>query len=56
MSSGYHRTSSGIVKEHNAPWLLCFHMPCVNMLTSQKAMLGKKKPTLQIKVRGVLNG
>lgn len=53
MSSGHHWTSSGIVKGHDAPWLLCFHMPCVNMLTSHKAMLERKRQsTSQIKARG----
>lgn len=26
MSSGYHPTSSGVVKGHSAPWLLCFYI------------------------------
>lgn len=41
MSLGYHLTSSGVVKGHSAPWLLCFYISCVNMLTSQKAALEK---------------
>lgn len=47
MSSGYHPTSSGVVKGHSAPWLLCFYTPCVNMLTNQKSVknrLQKIKP------------
>lgn len=47
MSLGYHLTSSGVVKGHTAPWLLCFHVPCVNMLTNQKAAFEKIKHTTE---------
>ena len=41
MSLGYHPTSSGVVKGHSAPWLLCFYIPCVNILTGRKAAFEK---------------
>lgn len=56
MSSGYHRTSSGIVKGHSTPWLLCFHTAMCKHVDWSKSHAWKKKKHIAEQSQGVSNG